>query len=307
MARNAIRSWNNNSHTVGNENNINNHNNENKNDSNSNEENECPIDGEDDLMSFNEAGRPKRLSTIIFKDTDDKTLKEAKVISTGKQNTKDKNKCVLKINDLIKTIDFKENRTKLKYKDWCTVTFVESEEKVADEKETKRKEKQMEEYGVHFLKQQHPVDVLATLVPAHLHNDPDIIDAKLQEIEKWKSFEAMEEVADDGQERIDCRWAVTRKEGHDGLKVGIKARFCIRGFKEHEVIRSDFPTVDRMSLKILLSLAGNFGWNIASIDITSAFLQGSSLERDLFVMPPVEAGCNGRLWKMKKAAYAHWP
>jgi hypothetical protein len=40
-----------------------------------------------------------------------------------------------------------------------------------------------------------------------------------------------------------------------------------------------------------------------SADIKSAFLQGKSLERDVFVIPPVEAKQKGNLWLLQKAAY----
>ena len=55
-----------------------------------------------------------------------------------------------------------------------------------------------------------------------------------------------------------------KERSHDGLKIDIKARLCLRGFKE---------TVDRISKKILYNIAGNEGWSIKSIDVTSAFLQ----------------------------------
>ena len=123
------------------------------------------------------------------------------------------------------------------------------------------------------------------------------------ELDKWNQFEAYEVVDDDGQERIDGRWIVQKKEEHDGLKVQIKARYCLRGFKEENKPRSDSPTVDRVSTKLLYTIAGNEGWKLECIDVTSAFLQGSDLDRDIFVKPPKEAGMDGYLWKMKKAAY----
>ena len=114
---------------------------------------------------------------------------------------------------------------------------------------------------------------------------------------------AYELVEDQGQDRIDGRWAVNKKEEHDGLKVAMKARYCLRGFKEEHKPRSDSPTVDRISTKLLYAIAGNEGWKLECIDVTSAFLQGSDLDREIFVKPPKEAQVEGYLWKMKKAAY----
>ena len=87
-----------------------------------------------------------------------------------------------------------------------------------------------------------------------------------------------------GQEGIDGRWIIQRKDEHDGLKVTIKARYCLRGFKENDKSRSDSPTVDRVSTKLLYAIAAQHSdWLLESIDVTSAFLQGDDLDRDIRV------------------------
>ena len=164
-------------------------------------------------------------------------------------------------------------------------------------------EKKMESYGVFLMQRSEPITVLATLVNPKHYDDPEVQQAMETELERWNEFDAYEVVEDYGQERIDGRWIVNKKEEHDGLKVNLKARYCLRGFKEQEKPRSDSPTVDRLSTKLLYAFAGNHGWKIESIDVTAAFLQGSDLDRDIFVKPPKEAKMNGFLWKMKKAAY----
>ena len=103
--------------------------------------------------------------------------------------------------------------------------------------------------------------------------------------QKWKNFQAYELVEDKGQDAIDSRWVVTEKDSHDGMKVAIKARLCLRGFKETEKPRSDSPTADKISTKILYAFAGNFGWRIESVDVTSAFLQGEEIDREILVRP----------------------
>ena len=105
-------------------------------------------------------------------------------------------------------------------------------------------------------------------------------------------FDAYEIVKDEGQEAIDTRRNVLKKEGHDALKTEIKAR--------SDKHRSDSPTVDRISKQILYTLAGNGSWEI---DVSSAFIQGEELDRSLFLVPPKEANVTGFLWKMKKLMY----
>ena len=164
-------------------------------------------------------------------------------------------------------------------------------------------EKKMESYGVFLMQRSEPIPILATLVHPKHYNDPEVQQAMEVELERWNQFQAYEVMEDVGQERIDGRWIVNKKEEHDGLKVNLKARFCLRGFKETEKPRSDSPTVDRISTKLLYAIAGNEGWKLQSIDVTAAFLQGSDLDREIFVKPPKEAKMDGYLWKMKKAAY----
>ena len=73
-----------------------------------------------------------------------------------------------------------------------------------------------------------------------------------EELDKWKEFDAYDIVPDECQpDVIDGRWVINKKDAHDGLKVNIKARYCLRGFKETEKPHSDSPTVDRLSTKIL--------------------------------------------------------
>ena len=40
---------------------------------------------------------------------------------------------------------------------------------------------------------------------------------------------------------------------------------------------------------ILFALCSSFSWNVESIDIKSAFLQGDKIDRDIFIKPPPEA------------------
>ena len=157
-----------------------------------------------------------------------------------------------------------------------------------------------------------PIEVLATIVHPKDFGHHEVAAAMKDELDKWQKFEAYEVVEDIGQIKIDSRWVVNKKDGYDGLKVETKVRLCLRGFKEENKPRSDSPTVDRASTKLLYSIAANEGWEIESIDVTSAFLQGEKLDREIFVKPPKEADLNGYLWKMKKATYGlcdasrHW-
>ena len=67
------------------------------------------------------------------------------------------------------------------------------------------------------------------------------------------------------------------KTKEDGMKTDIKARLVLKGFQEKECPRSDVPTISRDTWKLQLAIAANEGFNLKSIDITSAFLQGKEI------------------------------
>ena len=96
-----------------------------------------------------------------------------------------------------------------------------------------------------------PMEILATLVPSKDFGNPQVQSAMKDELNKWLVYDAFEEVMDESEKTIDIRWIVNKQEQHDGLKVDMKARLCLRGVQEDEKPRSDSPTVNRTSTRIL--------------------------------------------------------
>ena len=132
-------------------------------------------------------------------------------------------------------------------------------------------------------------------------NNLDVINAKFKELKNWNDHSVYEEVDDHGQKAISCRWVLTEKS-ENGEKI-VKARLVARGFEErNEDIRKDSPTCLKESMRLTLLVASTHNWNIKSLDIRSAFLQGKEISRDLFIKPPKEAGTN-KIWKLRKSVY----
>ena len=128
--------------------------------------------------------------------------------------------------------------------------------------------------------------------------------AMKQEIKKFEDFKAFKVVKDEGQYAIKTRWVFT--EHNDESKgYNLKSRLCMRGDREQnkDEIRVDSPTAHKDSLKLALAITANEGFDLVSADIKSAFLQGKTLERKVFVVPPTEAKQNGKLWLLEKGAY----
>ena len=67
--------------------------------------------------------------------------------------------------------------------------------------------------------------------------------------------------------------------------------------------RSDSLTAAKDSMKVFLTITANERFEMKSLDVTSAFLQGSPLERNIFVAPPEERNKDGIIWKLKKSCY----
>ena len=135
-------------------------------------------------------------------------------------------------------------------------------------------------------------------MPQAFHSDQDVIEAKDEEIKRWREYDAFEEVEENDQYVISMRWIVTEK---DNGKV--KARLIVRGFEEEVVPQSDSPTASKESTKLFLAICANENFQVKSLDVTSAFLQGRPLERDVFVNPPSEVKRDGYIWKLKKTCY----
>ena len=125
--------------------------------------------------------------------------------------------------------------------------------------------------------------------------------AKLEEIQKWKEMDTFQEVENLGQPTISCRWVCTEKV--KGNELSLKARLVARGFEEDtSQIKTDSPTCSKESIRLLLSILSSLHWTMFSIDIKSAYLQGHSIQRDIYLKPPKEANTN-KIWKLKKNPY----
>jgi hypothetical protein len=140
--------------------------------------------------------------------------------------------------------------------------------------------------------------------------DPVFDCAKREEIEKWKLFNTFQEVPDNGEKAISTRWVCTRKI--KGNEVVYKARLVARGFEEdYKSFQRDSPTCCKESLRILLTIISSRLWKLHSLDVKSAFLQGSPMQRTVYIRPPKEANCR-KLWKMLRCPYGladagrHW-
>ena len=102
---------------------------------------------------------------------------------------------------------------------------------------------------------------------------------------------------------VSTRWVCTLKGTKDEVKT--KDRLVVRGFEEigKDDIPKDSRTCANESLKTIFSISAQKNWVPYSMDIKTAFLQGSEIERDIFVKPPKEAATKGKVWHLEKCVY----
>ena len=84
----------------------------------------------------------------------------------------------------------------------------------------------------------------------------------------------------------------------------IKARLVARGFEEDSSsFRTDSPTCSRTALRLVFTIAATNEWEINSLDISSAFLQGNEIDRDVYLRPPIDVCSKDQVWKLKRCIY----
>jgi Reverse transcriptase (RNA-dependent DNA polymerase) len=121
-------------------------------------------------------------------------------------------------------------------------------------------------------------------------NDPSALQAMEDEIASFRRFDCYEEVSADmvsvNANIISTRWVISKKMNDDGAWRS-KARLVARGYedKEKDRVSSDSSVASSAAQRLVLV---EKLWIPNSWDFTRAFLQGKSLTRDVFVVPPID-------------------
>ena len=119
----------------------------------------------------------------------------------------------------------------------------------------------------------------------------------------WDLMEPLE-----GIKPIGCKWIYKKKRGADGKVETFKARLVAKGITQKEGIDYEetfSPVAMLKSIRILLSIAVHFNYEILKMDIKTAFLNGH-LDECIYMMQPdgfIEKGQEYMLCKLKRSIY----
>jgi Reverse transcriptase (RNA-dependent DNA polymerase) len=97
------------------------------------------------------------------------------------------------------------------------------------------------------------------------------------------------------------RLVISKKMNNDGTWRS-KARLVARGYEDNEKDRvsSDSPVASSAAQRLVMALRAEKQWIPNSWDFTTAFLQGKSLTRDVFVVPPIDFVGSHLVWRLNK-------
>ena len=126
-------------------------------------------------------------------------------------------------------------------------------------------------------------------------------DAKATELDNWRTNKVFEEVQADGvkQRVLQTTWVCNLKDNKP------KARLVVRGYQEDtSKISSESPTCNKETIRMLMVVAVTRSWELQSLDVKAAFLQGAAFVREVYISPPKEAGVShDKVWKLIKCVY----
>ena len=143
-------------------------------------------------------------------------------------------------------------------------------------------------------------------IPRSRHGEEQCLEAKKKELQDFSDFDVYEIVDIPKDARvIGTEWVIVEKENNEGNKV-LKARLCARGDLDagKHIIPVNAPTANKITIKVLLTLAASQGYEVRTNDVRRAFLQTEDITRTVYIKPPVEAGLPpNKGWLLHRAVY----
>jgi Reverse transcriptase (RNA-dependent DNA polymerase) len=129
---------------------------------------------------------------------------------------------------------------------------------------------------------------------------------ELHALEKNQTWEICE--LPKNKKIVGCKWVYKIKYHSDGTIERFKARLVAKGYTQTYGIdyHETFAPVAKMNtVRILLSIAVNNGWNLNQMDVKNAFLQGTLEEEVYMTLPPghKKKNMSNIVCRLKKSIY----
>jgi len=126
---------------------------------------------------------------------------------------------------------------------------------------------------------------------------------------KWKQTMDLESgYSSKWKKLVECKWVYTIKYKVVGSTERYKARLIVKGFTQTYVVdylEAFAPIAKINTVRVILSLAAKYGWNLQQFDIKNVFLHGE-LEEEIYIELPPKIqweNCCQSICKLKKILY----
>ena len=106
--------------------------------------------------------------------------------------------------------------------------------------------------------------VFITIMSENEHGREDIKEDKEMELKDWNRYDAYEEMEQEDKNVLDSTWVIKKKEGGR-----IKTTPCVKECQEDLDPSADSPTADRDSMKMILTITENKGFEMKNLAMKS--------------------------------------
>ncbi|RVW90643.1 Copia protein [Vitis vinifera] len=132
----------------------------------------------------------------------------------------------------------------------------------------------------------------------------DAMREEMSALEKNITWEIVERPK--GKNIVDCKWIFTLKYKVDGSLERHKARLVAKGYTQTYGVdyQETFAPVAKMiTVRILLSLAAHYNWQLLQYDVKNAFLHGD-LDEEIYMNIPLvfEGNTGNKVCKLKRGS-----